>query len=101
MIAEITLGLVAVHLLLTLWSLRILVLEIQTTMAQLDSMLATAIQRVLEEGGLGGFEPVNPIQKALAEMLTSRITQGGPVEVIQRTHDGKFGEVKLPDSGNS
>jgi len=67
-----------------------MVLEIQTGMGQLDSALAEAIQKVVEGGGLLDFEPVNPIQKALADMLTNRITQGGPIEVQQRSLDGKF-----------
>ena len=100
MIQETTLILVILNLILTVWSLRIILLEVQQGMAELDSMLASAIQKVIEGGGLGGFEPVNPIQKALAEMLTSRITQGAPVEVIQRGTDGKFSGPDLPDSGS-
>jgi len=94
MIGEITLGLVVLNLLVTVWALRILVLEIKSGMGQLDSSLAAAIQKVLEGGSLGDFEPVNPIQKALADMLTNRITQGEPFEVRSRTPSGKF----APDS---
>jgi len=90
MISEITLGFVVLNLLITLWALRIIVLEIKTGMGQLDSALAEAIQKVVEGGGILDFEPVNPIQKALADMLTNRITQGGPIEVQQRSLDGKF-----------
>ena len=95
MIAEATLGLVALNLAWSVWMLRIIVMELQKGIAQLDIMLVEAIQRVVE-GGLGNFEPVNPIQKALADMLTNRITQGGPIE-ITRSPDGKFS----PDSGKS
>jgi hypothetical protein len=95
MIAEATLGLVALNLAWSLWMLRILVLEIQNGLGQLDSALAAAIQEVISGGSLGDFEPVNPIQKAIAELLTNRITQGGPLEVLPRDDSGKFS----PDSG--
>lgn len=96
MIPEITLGLVLLNCILTLWALRIIVLELQEGLSTLDSMLASAIQKVIEEGGLGNFEPINPIQKALAEMLTSRITQGSQTADLTRGTDGKF----VPVSGN-
>jgi len=88
MIAEATLGLVALNLAWSVWMLRIIVMEFQKGISQLDGMLGEAIQRVVE-GGLGDFEAVNPIQKALADMLTNRITQGGPID-ITRSEDGKF-----------
>ena len=93
MMLEIILGIVLLHLLLTLWSLRIILLEVQKGVATLDSMLAATIQKFLE-GGLGDIEPVNPIQQALAQMLTNRITLGpaqeGAIDVQPRAPDGKF-----------
>ena len=84
--------LVGINILVSLWCLRIIVLSIKSGMAQLDTALAGAIQKVVE-GNLGDFEPVNPIQAALAQMLTNRI-ENGPIE-IPRATDGKFSSEKI------
>jgi hypothetical protein len=90
MIAEATLGLVALNLAWSMWMLRILLIEIQNGLGQLDSALAKAIQELVQGGSLGDFEPVNPIQQAIANMLQTRLSQPPPVEVVQRSQDGKF-----------
>ena len=45
---------------------------------QLDSTLAQAISKVVQEGGFSEFEPVNPIQAAIAQMLVSKIGAEDP-----------------------
>ena len=45
---------------------------------ELDSKLAQAITKVVQEGGLSEIEPVNPIQAAIAQMLVSKMNAEGP-----------------------
>lgn len=56
----------------------------------LDTTIAEAIKSIVESG-LSDFEPVNPIQAALAQMLTARLEQA-PITatVLDRAPDGKF-----------
>ena len=57
-----------------------------------DGMLAKAISGIVEKG-LGDFEPINPIQAAIAQMLTanlSRNTTAGEVIDVVRDNSGKF-----------
>ena len=72
--------------------MRILSLQIQQAVVDLDGMLAQAISGLLEKG-LGDFEPINPIQAAIAQMLTanlSRNTTAGEVIEVVRDNSGKF-----------
>ena len=52
--------------------LRVLTLELHKAISQIDSMMAQAIQGLVEKG-LGDFEPINPIQAAIANMLTQNL----------------------------
>ena len=45
---------------------------------ELDSKLAEAITKVVQEGGLGEIEAVNPIQAAIAQMLIGKMNAEGP-----------------------
>jgi len=56
---------------------------------ELDAKIAEAIKELVQSG-LGDFEPVNPIQMALANMLTQKIEQAPIAEVIARDPGGKF-----------
>ena len=61
--------------------------------AHLDANLALAIQNVLKESGLGGIEPINPIQQAIAQMFTQQFqnkTKIEPALTVLRKEDGKF-----------
>lgn len=53
---------------------------------ELDEKLAEAIKKVIETGGLGNFEPVNPLQQAIAQMLVSKINENTP----DRNPNGQF-----------
>lgn len=70
-----TLALLGVTFIAVLAVLRGLV-EIRAAMeasvVELDARLAATIAKLIEEFG-GGFEPPNPIQQALAQMLTNRM----------------------------
>jgi len=76
--------------------LRVLTLELHKAISQIDSMMAQAIQGLVEKG-LGDFEPINPIQAAIANMLTQNLQKSASgatasvidVEVV-RDNAGKF-----------
>ena len=92
MLLELVLGITALNLLFSVWLMRILSLQIQQAVVDLDGMLAQAISGLLEKG-LGDFEPINPIQAAIAQMLTanlSRNTTAGEVIEVVRDNSGKF-----------
>ena len=73
---------------------------IVTGLEDLDASLAEAISAVVSRfTGGDSMEPVNPIQAALAQLLTSRLDQNIPVrsksiEVIGRDPGGKFSSEK-------
>jgi len=80
------------HILLSLWLFRQVVFTLRASVAEIDSAMAAAISELVHQGieGLGDFEPPNPIQQALAELLMNRV-KGGPIAVeLERTQDGKF-----------
>lgn len=66
-----------------------IVQEVKIGVSNIDHALAQAIQKVVE-GGLGDFEPPNPIQQALAELLTNRVKQQQTIIEIPRDESGKF-----------
>lgn len=74
--------------------------SIVTGLEDLDASLAEAISAVVSRfTGGDSMEPVNPIQAALAQLLTSRLDQNIPVrsksiEVIGRDPGGKFSSEK-------
>jgi len=92
MLLEVIAALTALNLLFSIWLMRIFSLQIQQAVVDLDGRLAKAITGLVEKG-LGDFEPVNPIQAAIAQMLTSNLSQnrtsGDVIEVV-RDVGGKF-----------
>ncbi len=93
-------------LILTITSLNLLALgalalwiraELENAVEELDSTLALAIKATMDkllDGGLGAFEPVNPIQAAFASLIQSYATnQMGTIDatVLSRNSDGTFG----------
>jgi len=59
---------------------------------ELDAKIAEAIKQLVE-GGIGDFEPVNPVQAALANILTQRMTETPLAEtILERSADGKFSQ---------
>lgn len=92
-VADISLILILLNIFLTLWGIRVISLTLTQGLAALNAQLANAIQGIID-GGLGSaFEAPNPIQQALAEMLTSRI-KNGPIE-MGRDAAGKFSSEKV------
>ena len=70
--------------------------ELDNAVEELDSTLALAIKATMDkllDGGIGGFEPVHPIQAAFASLIQSYATnQLGPIAatVLSRNTDGTF-----------
>ncbi len=89
MLEEVIVALVAVNCMITLWIMRMIVHEVKMGVANIDHALAAAIQKLVE-GGLGELEPINPIQKALAELLTNRVKEQQTIIEIPRDDSGKF-----------
>ena len=96
MLDYLVLAIVCLNLLFSVWMLRVLTLELHKAISQIDSLLAQAIQGLVEKG-LGDFEPINPIQAAIANMLTQNLTKPAPgtkgsVIDVELTRDaaGKF-----------
>jgi hypothetical protein len=88
MLDELVAALIALNCLLTLWIMRMIVHEMRLGVEQIDHQLAAAIQKVVE-GNLGDFEPPNPIQQALAELLSNRIKNPAVIDVA-RDETGRF-----------
>ena len=92
MLLELVLGITALNLLFSVWMLRVLSLELRNAIDDLDATLAQAIAGLVEKG-LGDFEPINPIQAAIANMLTTNLqrqTTAGEVIDVVRDNSGKF-----------
>jgi hypothetical protein len=92
MLLELVLAVTALNLLFSVWLMRILSIQIQQAVVDLDEMLAKAITGLVEKG-LGDFEPINPIQAAIANMLTAnlqRSTTAGEVIDVVRDQKGNF-----------
>jgi len=59
-------------------------------LSSLDEKIAGALARLVAEN-LGDFEPINPIQGAIAEFIKNRLAQDNPtLKTIERAADGKF-----------
>ena len=77
---------------LALWMRR----ELEESVAELDSTLAQAIQSTLDKltgEGIMPFEPPNPIQAALAQMISGMAMQKmNTIDAVvqQKAPDGKF-----------
>ena len=92
MLLELVLGITALNLLFSVWMLRIFSIQLQQAVQDLDTKLAAAISGLVEKG-LGDFEPINPIQAAIANMLTANLqrnTTAGEVIDVVRDNAGKF-----------
>jgi len=90
----VTLAVVCLHVCLSLFLARMVVLTLRLELDDLDSRIGQAI-KALVEGGLGDFEPPNPIQMALAELLSAKMQQSSvPAQAVEvlRGEDGKFSQ---------
>jgi len=87
--------LVVCNVFLTVWLAARAALLFQVGLEDLDARLAEAIRSVLESAG-GDFEPINPVQSAIAQFITQRMSET-PIEAVitetrSRSKEGKFVE---------
>lgn len=92
--ALITLVLLLIHGFLMVWCFTILQNRVDLGLLSLDSKIAGAIKSVIQEG-LTPNEPVNPVQMAIASMLTRSQQQTPPIVEIARDAAGKFAGEKI------
>jgi hypothetical protein len=70
--------------------------HLDNSLLELDEKLALAIKSIVDrmmEGGLGDFEPPNPIQGAIAQLIQGMAAQKMntfDATVMSRADDGKF-----------
>jgi len=93
----IVVGLVLLNIMIALWGIRVLGVAVETGMSQLDGMIAGAIQKLVEGDLMGSIEPPNPIQAAIAQMLTNRMQDATTINPIEIARDpaGKFSGEKI------
>jgi hypothetical protein len=83
-------GLVLVHGFLMIWCFTIMNNRVQLSLMTLDTTIAGAIAKVIEQG-LPQIDPINPLQAALAQMLArSTAPESPPAIEVLRGDDGKF-----------
>jgi len=90
--ALVIVGLVIFDILLGVFMVRMLVITLRLELEDLDSKIGQALKALIEQG-IGDFEPPNPVQMALAELLSSKIGGMGasaPIQEIVRDPGGKF-----------
>lgn len=74
----------------TVFMARMLARIVQDEVLELDAKVALAMKQLIE-GGLGDFEPPNPIQAALAELLVARVKgESSPAVEVLRDDAGRF-----------
>jgi len=62
---------------------------VQQGIQQLDQNIAQAIQNTVAQLPIGDFEPVNPIQAAIAQFLMNKV-QSDNIAMPERAPDGTF-----------
>ena len=84
-------ALVCLNLAFSVYQTRLLGLVIRNTAKELDNSLASAIQEVISTLPIGDFEPPNPIQQMIAQVLQERM-KPAPIQAVEITRDdsGKF-----------
>ena len=84
-------ALVCLNLAFAIYQTRLLGLVIRNTAKELDNSLATAIQEVISTLPIGDFEPPNPVQQMIAQVLQERLKPAAiQVKEVSRSQDGKF-----------
>jgi len=90
--AEVTIiVLVCLNLAFSVYQTRLLGLVIRNTAKELDNSLANAIKEVISGLPIGDFEPPNPIQQMIAQVLQDRMKPASiEVKEVTRDEGGKF-----------
>ena len=84
-------ALVCLNLAFSVYQTRLLGLVIRNTAKELDNSLASAIQEVISTLPIGDFEPPNPFQQVLAQIIQDKMTPAPIVaKEVTRDDSGKF-----------
>ena len=89
-----TLGAITASTVLILGVLRHFAMSLEARLVELDANLAQVIQSVM--GNLpvsGDFEPPNPIQAIIAQLLAEKMSPAAPV-VVEKDSKGRFTRAK-------
>lgn len=82
--------LICINLLFSIWQTRILGMVIRNSAMELDSSLAQSLQSVISELPIGDFEPPNPFQSVLAQIIQDKMTPPIIAKEVSRDEEGKF-----------
>ena len=89
-----TLGAIAASTMLILGVMRHFAQITEARLNELDTNLAQVIQSVMGNLPMGGdFEPPNPIQAIIAQLLAERMSPAAPV-VVEKDSKGRFARAK-------
>ena len=85
--------LVCCNMILTVWIGARLQALFANAITDLDGTVAAALRSLVEQG-IGDLEPINPVQAAIAQFITTRMSgqTEGVLTEIPRAMDGKFSE---------
>ena len=84
-------ALVCLNLAFSVYQTRLLGLVIRNTAKELDNSLASAIQEVISTLPIGDFEPPNPFQQVLAQIIQDKMAPAPIVaKEVTRDDSGKF-----------
>ena len=86
-------GLVILNMILTVWIGARMGAIIEQAVGGLDLSVAAAIKSLVEQG-VGDFEPINPVQAAIASFITTRMGDQAESTLTEfpRMPDGKFSQ---------
>tara|TARA_R100001463_G_scaffold106967_3_gene161566 strand:- start:509 stop:814 length:306 start_codon:yes stop_codon:yes gene_type:complete len=65
---------------------------VDVKVTELDQNIAAAIQNTVSQLPIGDFEPVNPIQAAIAQFLMNKV-QSESIQIPERADNGQFAKV--------
>ncbi len=84
-------ALVCLNLAFSVYQTRLLGLVIRNTAKELDNSLANAIQEVISTLPIGDFEPPNPFQQLIAQVIQEKMKPPAiQVKEVTRDDSGKF-----------
>ena len=84
-------ALICLNLAFSVYQTRILGLVIRNTSKELDNSLANAIQEVISTLPIGDFEPPNPFQQLIAQVIQEKMKPPAiQVKEVTRDDSGKF-----------
>lgn len=88
-IEAVIIGLIVLSTLIVIRALVELKMVIEGGLQTLDQNLAAAIQETVSKLPIGDFEPVNPIQAAIAQFLMNKV-QSDAIQMPERGENGQF-----------